>query len=175
MNRISRGNRRYILRSCGLLLSIATAGVGCATAVRGLNENVTISSVPNGATVIADGENVGVTPTSAKLSRNDSHSIRIEKAGYITYETKTGTKVSNGWRMADLPMALFFSPAVLIMLIDRGAEEIEPDAISANLIPLSSTANASAAAAPLSPGNTSPPAAPVAAARSLAAAPSASR
>jgi len=144
------------------LLSIATAGVGCATAVRGLNENVTISSVPNGATVIADGKDVGVTPTSAKLSRNDVHSIRIEKAGYIPYETETGTKVSNGWRAADLPLGVLFPPAVLILLIDRGAAEIDPPEISANLLPLSSTANTSAMAIPLSSGHGSLPSPPLA-------------
>ena len=139
----------YVFGSCGLLLFIATTGIGCAAMIRGTTENVTFSSVPSGALVTADGKQIGVTPTSAPLSRYDAHSIRIEKPGYIPFEVRTESIPDNKWWLLDC----FFFPSALV---DHGLYKIDPPSISANLISQSSTASASTTAAPLSSGNGTP-------------------
>jgi len=72
-----------------ILLVVGTACLttGCATLATGSGplQNVRFNSSPSGANVYADGNRVGVTPTSAKLARSADHVIKIELAGYPTH------------------------------------------------------------------------------------------
>jgi PEGA domain len=129
-----------------LMLVVATAGAGCATLVNGTSQQVSFSSDPPGATVIADGINVGTTPVTFSLTRRDSHAIRIKKTGYVPYETTTVSVCNPNW----MAIESFFLPALLISYpIDYhygGDCRVEPEEVSAHLLP--APAGASAAAAP---------------------------
>ena len=77
-------------------LGLAGAG-GCATIVGGGGEQtVRVNSSPSGAAVKIDGNNYGVTPMMARLSRKESHIVRLELAGYQPSETKL-EKSLNPW------------------------------------------------------------------------------
>ena len=70
-----------------LLAGVGVLTTGCATLATGSGplQKVQFNSSPSGATVYADGNRVGVTPTSAKLARNSDHVVKIELAGYPTH------------------------------------------------------------------------------------------
>jgi hypothetical protein len=118
---------------CLLIFAVVTTSAGCVAAARGLTQKIPIASEPSGALVIVDGKNVGETPIRVDLARCDTHSIRIEKPGYIPYETTTAT-TQNDWTLVYVVPALVMAPAVLLMLVDPGVFEIIPDEVSARLL-----------------------------------------
>lgn len=118
---------------CLLIFAVLTTSAGCVAAARGLTQKIPIASEPSGALVIVDGKNVGETPIGVDLARHDTHSIRIEKPGYIPYETTTAT-TQNDWSLVYVVPALVMAPAVLLMFVDPGVFEITPDEVSARLL-----------------------------------------
>ncbi len=79
------GAMRGQTRTAGALLA---ASSGCATVLRGSSTSlVRIHSDPPGARVMVDGEEVGVTPVVAPLSRRRSaYRLRLEKDGCFPAE-----------------------------------------------------------------------------------------
>ncbi len=120
-----------------LTLSLLLEISGCATAIYGRKQEVSLSSEPSGARVTIDETQVGITPTTAMLSREDPHSVRIEKPGYVTYETTTASVEKPLKDLLDVPGAIVFPPLLLIILVDRwlgGTYEIHPTEVSAQLL-----------------------------------------
>lgn len=72
------------------------SNISCATIMQGTTQDVGISSTPSGATVSINNSEKGKTPLVVDLKRKDNHIIKIELAGYQTYET-TLTKKTSGW------------------------------------------------------------------------------
>jgi hypothetical protein len=132
------------LRKCSSMLWPAFFLVlgGCATAVRGYRQEVPISSNPPGAEVLVDGEYVGTTPTTSLLSRKSPHSVRIQKQGYVAYETSTGSKENPESYVLLLPAAIF-PPLIFVDMFLGGVYDVEPDEISVQLLagPATSAAN----------------------------------
>ncbi len=54
----------------------------CASIIQGTEQTVTITSTPEGANVIIDGTERGLTPLSVKLKKNKYDTIMIKKKGY---------------------------------------------------------------------------------------------
>lgn len=134
------------------LLAITFAVSGCATVVNGRTQEVTFSSNPPGATVFVDGVNVGTTPAAANLTRDGSHMIRIEKPGYVAYETTTVT-IESSWDAAN---GLLFYGMILGMIADQntgGVYDIRPTDISAELLSAAGNPVASNAPASASPSH----------------------
>lgn len=82
------GRGPWLCRSCrtlrgGLLLvalALMTCVVaGCSVLIRGTSQGVPVSSVPAGATVIVDGEEVGTTPVTVALSRSTDHTVVVKR------------------------------------------------------------------------------------------------
>lgn len=69
---------------------------GCASIVSGTTQPIKFSSDPSGADVRIDGVSRGRTPAELEISTRSPHTVRIELAGYQTYETKLERKM-NGW------------------------------------------------------------------------------
>lgn len=115
---------------------IATAA-GCGTAVYGTSEDIPVASEPPGASVIVDGKPVGETPLTVNLSRKDSHSIQIQKSGYITYKVITESESNpNAMMLDDIP-AVVMPPLTLLSLGEYGTGagyKIVPDKINAHLL-----------------------------------------
>src|SRR6266404_2478012 len=78
--------------ACGITLGVS----GCATIIHGTRQDVGISSTPTGASVSIDNTENGKTPLIAKLTRKDNHIVKIELAGYQTFEA-TLTRSVSGW------------------------------------------------------------------------------
>jgi hypothetical protein len=70
------------MKNITTLLLIICFTSSCQTIMRGSEEKVSISTNPDGAKVIIDGNESGVTPLSVKLSRCIDHNIIFEKSGY---------------------------------------------------------------------------------------------
>ena len=123
-----------------LFVALVLMTAGCGTVINGTNQKVTFASNPSDATVFVDGVSVGTTPTATTLARSDLHTIRIEKPGYVPYETTT-ILVANG-ADAGHPSVLLPFPFNLIGLVGEtvadnstgGAFDIRPTDISANLL-----------------------------------------
>jgi hypothetical protein len=129
-----------VVRFCCVLLIVTVACAGCASAVEGRKQQVAISSEPPGASVIVDGTNVATTPAEIELGRRKSHSVRIEKVGYVAYETTTTSHFTN-WQWIDVIPALIFAPMLLVLYFDDGAYEVVPHEITAKLIAAPTASN----------------------------------
>jgi len=129
-----------LVRSWCMMLAITTAVAGCASAIKGTRQTVAFSSDPPGASVIVDGTNLGTTPAEIELARHDSHSVRIEKVGYVPYETTTSSSLNN-WQWLDVVPALVFPPAIFDYVFDPGAYEVEPHEVTAHLVTAPSAPN----------------------------------
>jgi len=116
------------------MLAATVAFTGCASAIEGTRQQVAFSSDPPGASVIVDGANLGTTPAEIELGRRHSHSVRIEKVGYVPYETTTSSSLTN-WQWIDVVPSLVFPPALFFEYIfDAGAYEVEPHEVTAHLL-----------------------------------------
>jgi hypothetical protein len=145
-----------------LSATVATAG-GCGTLYYGTSEKIPVRSDPSGAAVLVDGEPVGDTPVTVKLSRKHIHKIQIQKTGYITYETTTETTSNDTALLSDAVPAMVFPPIILLLFgeYETGAAyKIVPSKIDAHLLTAASTNSAvSTPAAAASPGAAASPAA----------------
>ena len=115
-------------------LALATASAGCASIVNGTRQKVAFSSDPPGASVIVDGTEMGTTPTEVALARDQKHSVRIQKAGYVAYESSTSTTFNGLWMLADMPVGAFVPVVPLLEYWDPGAYDIEPHEVTAHLL-----------------------------------------
>lgn len=82
-------------------LSISIFLSSCCSIINGRSQDVGISSSPTGANVIIDGQNRGVTPLTTQLTRDENHTIVIEKEGYVS-QSATMTKSVSGWIWGNL-------------------------------------------------------------------------
>jgi hypothetical protein len=82
-----------------LIGALALSCAGCASATRGWNEQITVSSTPSGATATVkagDTPTVCVTPCAIQVKRSDDVAITFAKEGYepevitLTKELQTG-------------------------------------------------------------------------------------
>ena len=78
---IARAAIRELVCASSICLLVATAG-GCATVIKGSNQQIPISSEPSGAEVFVDGAPVGSTPTTHEMKRKIDHLVTIQKPGY---------------------------------------------------------------------------------------------
>jgi uncharacterized protein YceK len=80
--------KRLILLSFLSLLFIG----GCATMISGTDQPVTFDSMPQGATVIVDGKNIGKTPLIVDIPRKSKSAVEFTLDGYTsqTVDLKSG-------------------------------------------------------------------------------------
>ena len=57
---------------------------GCASVINGVSQNLTFNSDPEGASVMIDGLEMGVTPVSLELPKNKYSNVLFRKEGYKT-------------------------------------------------------------------------------------------
>jgi hypothetical protein len=100
---------------------------GCATFMSGGGEQmVRVNSSPSGAAVKIDGRDFGVTPTMAKLTRKDSHIVRLELAGYQPRETQL-EKSLNPWVFGNILLGGVIG--VVVDVVTGGINELKPDEV----------------------------------------------
>lgn len=103
---------------------------GCATIINGSKQEISISSTPAAAKVIIDGSEAGVTPLITKLTRKDTHLVKITLDGYLPYETAFTRKV-DGWIAGNILFGGLIGLA--IDAITGGMYKLRPDQINAVL------------------------------------------
>jgi PEGA domain. len=91
--------RTNLLLSALVLMSLVFTN--CATIIHGSRQNISISSNPSKAVVVIDNVDKGMTPVTVRLTRKDHHTIQINLAGYLPYETKLTSKV-DGWIVGNI-------------------------------------------------------------------------
>lgn len=115
------------------LVLCAYCFVGCASIIRGKEQNVSINSDPAGAQVKINGAPKGYTPVVVPISRRDVPTVTIEADGYKTYEIALN-RTHSPWAMLNLifgPFALF---GVIPDLINDANVTFQPDTINTKLI-----------------------------------------
>jgi hypothetical protein len=93
-------NVRWIVFALCSTVIFALLG-GCATIVNGKTQEIAISSVPPGATVLIDGSQTVITPTTVALRRNKDYVFTIMKDGYQTQIVPV-TGVLSGWLVGNI-------------------------------------------------------------------------
>lgn len=88
----------------GSILGICA--LGCATIIQGTEEEVSVDSEPDGATVSVDGDKQGDTPQKFKLERGDSHTITINKEGYEKETYNISNDIAVEWVVVDVVFGL---------------------------------------------------------------------
>ena len=102
----------------------------CATLMQGTKQGVAVSSSPTGARVMVDGQQFGMTPVVAELTRKDNHIVRIEMDGYQPFEQAMARSVS-GWVWGNIVFGGLIGLAV--DAISGGMYKLTPDQINATL------------------------------------------
>jgi hypothetical protein len=147
-------------RSIGALMVGAAFLASCGTMVNGTTQRLKVVSEPPGAQVKVDSVPVGETPTSIELKRKVSHVVRIEKAGYLSYE-ETVSQSTSGWIAGDIILGGLIGLAVDAM--SGGMYNLTPEEISPTLLKSPSSAPVAAgsdtvtAAQPVAPVGTALP------------------
>ena len=119
------------LKRWNLLLCAAVLTAGCATMVHGTTQKIKIDSSPEGANVKVDEVPVGTTPTSIELSRASSHTVAIEKEGYLP-RRESITQGGSGWVFGNIVAGGLVG--ICIDLASGGAYELSPEQVSSSLI-----------------------------------------
>lgn len=117
--------RRFIVAA-----AVACSLSACATVVHGTRQHVSVTSTPRGATVFVDDQQLGVTPVTLKLSRDDHHRVRLELEGYEPYEVLLTRHVS-GWVWGNLVYGGI--PGLAIDAISGAMYRLKPDSVDATL------------------------------------------
>lgn len=92
---------RVSLVGVGFLLALVALSSGCATIVNGKTQEISIASVPPGATVMIDGTQTVLTPTKVALRRNKDYVLTFMKDGYQTQVVPV-TGVLSGWLLGNI-------------------------------------------------------------------------
>lgn len=84
-------NKHSLILAFAIVIICLTAS--CATIIHGSRQEVGITSNPASAKVTVDGQLMGKTPLITKLTRKESHIVKVEMEGYLPYETQFTRKV----------------------------------------------------------------------------------
>jgi len=121
---------KKILFSALFCLFVVFVFTQCATIIHGSKQSVSISSNPSKANVTIDGKEMGITPLTLKLARAEHHTVVINLAGYMPYETKLTRKV-DGWIAGNIIFG-----GLIGLVIDAaggGMYKLTPDQVQAEL------------------------------------------
>lgn len=113
------------------VITVALLVSGCATIMHGSKQTVGISSNPTKASVSVDGQTLGETPVSARLTRIDNHLVKIELPGYLPYETTLTRKV-DGWIAGNIVFGGLIGLA--IDAITGGMYKLTPEQVQSQLL-----------------------------------------
>lgn len=123
-------NRTKLYISSLLIVSFFISS--CATIFKGGHAEVRFNSSPSGAEVVINQINKGETPTTAQLSRSESHTVTFQKDGYEDVTVAVNKKFD----AATTIVGNIFSWALLGIVVDvasGAAYTLSPADVEANL------------------------------------------
>jgi len=91
---------------------------GCATIIHGTKQNIYVTSEPSGAKIIYQGKELGETPKSIKISRDENAIIIIKKYGYYPEQETLSSSDKNWISSCLLPWGILISAALYHPLSD---------------------------------------------------------
>lgn len=120
--------RHHKLLSVPLLLAAYALLSGCATIVHlGGSEEINVSSEPDGAKVVIDGTELGVTPLATKVERKKDHALVLTKEGFQETQTKVESHLS--WWVAGNALVGGLV-GILVDVLTGGGYTLELDAVA---------------------------------------------
>ena len=105
--------------------------------MHGKTQSVGVSSVPEGAKVTINNQDLGITPLFIELKRKDEHVVSISLEGYLPTRLTLQRKTS-GWIWGNIVFGGLIGLAV--DAITGGLYKLEPAQLSATMVKESSTA-----------------------------------
>ncbi|HUO04803.1 MAG TPA: PEGA domain-containing protein [Candidatus Binataceae bacterium] len=90
---------RLTMRLSALLMIGAVASSGCATMLKGTEEQIMVSSDPAGADVDINGQRSGKTPYVANVKSSEDLHIRVSKDGYQPDEVSDPATFRSGYEL----------------------------------------------------------------------------
>ena len=119
---------KFIHKTFFVIASLVLAS--CATIVSGSRQKILISSEPSAATVLINDVEVGKTPITQNLKRNQNYQLVLKIDGYKPYETAL-SKEFNAWYIGNIVFG-----GIIGLIVDpiTGAMfKLSPKEINANL------------------------------------------
>lgn len=135
------------------LALVFLAGSGCATLLKGSNEQVMVSSDPSGANVSINGQQTGTTPYVTTVPSSQDLHIEVSKPDYQTASITDDTSIRWGYEIWSF---IEFVIPLGVDLADGAAWGHDQTMIAAHLEPLpQAAATAPATGAPKTAGSAS--------------------
>lgn len=75
---------------------------GCATLFAGGNEEISVSSDPDGAKVLVNGQNEGKTPMTFVAKKGKEYSLEIIRQGFVNKTYRLSYSAGAGWIILDI-------------------------------------------------------------------------
>jgi uncharacterized protein YceK len=125
-----RGRLRRLLFLPIASLTYGLVVVGCGTIMHSTTQGIGFASTPTGAAITVNNQTYGTTPTVVKLSRKDTHIVKIELPGYQPFET-TITRSLSGWVWGNIVFGGLVGLAV--DAISGGLYKLSPEQVHATL------------------------------------------
>jgi len=113
------------------LAAVVTAGAllfqlgACAFSTK--PQKIPVTSNPVGAKINVDGQDMGTTPLTLSLKREEDHKIRVEKPGYNPVDILLVSKSSTADRISPLWRGLLFIPLMAVLGAALGYLVGDPD------------------------------------------------
>jgi len=117
------------------IMLVALSGLvfaGCATIIHGTHQKIPVKSFPSGASVYVKNNQVGVTPATLHLKRNNDYTLTFKKSGYKP------VRINLDRNFKFLPSILgniFWSGVIGIVvdIADGAAYKLSPEQINTHL------------------------------------------
>ena len=105
---------------------------GCATIFSGSNADITFNSEPQGAKLIINGANHGITPVTLKLKKGLDYAVEFIKEGFENKSMRVTYGIGAGWLILDILSGLI---GVIIDASTGNWNEFDMSEYKATMIP----------------------------------------
>ncbi len=102
----------------------------CGTIINGSNQSINVSSTPISASVVVDGVEVGQTPMTVKLARDNNHTLKLELDGYEPKVIMV-TRKTSGWFIGNCLFGGLIGMG--IDALSGGMYKLEPEEVNSEL------------------------------------------
>ena len=123
-------------KAIALMLCISVFGQGCATIFKGTTQDVSFNSYPEGARLVVNGIDRGITPAYLEVDSGKNLDVRFIKEGYQEVSVYIQPTGEAGWIILDLvPGILLLWIPFLVDAVTGAWYNIEPDNFTVTLSP----------------------------------------
>lgn len=106
---------------------------GCATIFSGSNEDITFNSEPQGAKLIINGANHGITPVTIKLKKGVDYAVEFVKEGFENKSLRVTYGLGVHWLILDILSGLI---GVIVDASTGNWNEFDMSEYKATMVPI---------------------------------------